>query len=467
MAKKNPRDVSMKGGSRSPISSLPWLLALSFAGTLAYAADPANQYWPQWRGPACNGVAPLGDPPTSWGDGTNIQWKTRIPGKGSSTPIIWEQDIYIQAAVEKAMGNGTPPTPAPGDPAAPERGSRGGGMARAEKPSKPYQFQLICLDRSSGGIKWQKTLREEVPQEGHHPDHGYASHSPVTDGRSVYAYFGSRGLHCVDRNGEVKWQKDLGKMSTRNSFGEGSSPALFRDRIFVNWDHQGDDFIAAFDKVTGKEIWRQPREEDTSWSTPLVVEHSGKTQVVVAATKKVRSYDFETGKLLWECGGLTANVIPTPVAKDGFVYPISGFRGSALFAVRLGKEGDLTGTDAIAWSYNKNTPYVPSPLLLEEHLYFFAGNNANLTCLDARDGKVLMDSLKIEGMSGVYASPVAAAGRVYLASRNGTTVVVKQGDKLEILATNRLEDRFDASPAIVGKQLFLRGQEYLYCIAGR
>jgi len=336
---------------------------------------------------------------------------------------------------------------------------------RSEKPTEAYQFALLCLDRQTGKTLWQGIAREAVPHEGAHRDHGFASFSPVTDGQRLFAYFGSRGLHCFDLQGNRKWEKDLGRMQTKNSFGEGSSPVLFGKTLVVNWDHEGDDFIAAFDSETGRELWRQPRDEDTSWATPLVVQHEGKAQVVTSATRKVRSYDLASGKLLWECAGMTGNVVPTPVSDFGLLYAISGFRGSALLAIRLGRSGDLTGSDAIAWSHKKSTPYVPSPLLYGERLYFFAGNNGVLSCFDAQSGRALIDAERLEALQGVYASPIGAAGRVYLVGRNGATVVIKDAEKLEVLATNRLDEKIDASPVAVGKELLLRGQEHLYCIA--
>jgi outer membrane protein assembly factor BamB len=333
------------------------------------------------------------------------------------------------------------------------------------KPTDPVAFTLLCLDRKTGKTVWEKVVKEEIPHEGHHPDHGFSSHSPVTDGKVVIAYFGSRGLHCFDLAGNVKWSKDLGKMQTKMSFGEGSSPSLHGDTVVVNWDHEGDDFIAAFKRDSGDEIWRQPREEDTSWSTPLIVTIGGKPQVVTTATRRIRSYDLTTGKQLWEHAGLTPNSIPTAVHGDGVVFATSGFRGNALFAIKLGKEGDLTGTDSVLWSHNRQTPYVPSPLLYQGRLYFFSGNTGILSAYDAKTGKPLIDASRIEGLQGVYASPIGAGGRVYLVGRNGTTVVIKAADTLEILSTNALEDRMDASPAAAGKELFLRGHEYLYCIS--
>ena len=202
---------------------------------------------------------------------------------------------------------------------------------------------MMALNRADGSIAWQKVLREEIPHEGHHGDGSFASSSPVTDGELLFAYFGSRGLYAMDMKGNVKWQKDLGKMRTKNAFGEGSSPALHGNVLVVNWDHEGEDFILAVDKNTGKELWRKSRDEDTTWSTPLIVQHAGKAQVIVNASSKTRSYDLMTGAEIWSVGPLTANVIPTAVSGNGMVYSMSGFRGAALFAVKLGKTGELTG----------------------------------------------------------------------------------------------------------------------------
>lgn len=452
------------------------LPAIVFAASLtaANAADLAARNWPQWRGPAFNGTAPHGSAPTTWSETEHVKWKFKIPGEGSATPIIWEDQVFILTAIEAARPDAaaapkadTPPVaePAP-EGGRPRRGPGGGGGGmRSEKPSTPVQFVVISLDRKTGKPLWQKTAREQVPHEGHHRDHGFASGSPVTDGEHLFAYFGSFGLYCYDMKGNLQWEKDLGDMQTRASFGEGSSPALHGDTLVVNWDHEGEDFIVALDKKTGAERWRQKRDEPTTWSTPLIVEHGGKAQVIVCATNKIRSYDLATGAPVWECAGMTANVIPTPVSEAGRIYAISGFRGAALLAIQLGRTGDLTGTDAIAWQLGKGTPYVPSPLLTGGRLYFYSGNNGVLSCVDAATGKPLIDAERLNDlMGGVYASPVSADGRIYLAGRDGKTVVIKQSDKIEILATNKLDDRFDASPAIVGKDLFLRGHQSLYCI---
>lgn len=446
------------------------------AGTLPGAPTVADQNWPQWRGPLQNGFAPAADPPVTWSETNNIRWKVRIPGEGAATPIIWEDHVFIQTAIATGKKMEAPASkpdapPAAADPRAanpPPRGRGGRGMMGSEKPTESYQFALLCLDRQTGTTRWQKIAREAVPHEGYRAGDGsFASSSPITDGQSVFAYFGSHGLYGYDRQGNLKWAKDLGKMQIKMGFGEGSSPALSGDTLVINWDHEAGSYIVALDKETGKELWRQPRDEATSWATPLIVQHDGKAQVVTDASGKIRSYDLATGKLVWECAGLTANVIPSPVAGEDLVYSMSGFRGNALLAIRLGRTGDLTGSDAIAWSHNKSTPYVPSPLLYGDKLYFFAGNNGMLSCLDATSGQALIEAERIEALPCVFSSPVGAGGRVYLTSRNGVTVVIKQADKLEVLATNRLDENFDASPAVAGKELFLRGKRYLYCIAVR
>jgi outer membrane protein assembly factor BamB len=469
--------VRQSWSKRCPIVPLLALAGGVFAAAAtpalgADAAGDARQNWPQWRGPNLTGAATEGaDPPVEWGQGKNVRWKVKLPGSGSSTPIIWGDRVFIQTAVP-ADGAADAGEARPDDTAAPvvnvllqrgqgqERGRGGGGgggrggFGGGPPPTTPYRFVLMCLDRKTGKTVWEQTARELVPHEGHHKDHGYSSHSPVTDGTHVWAFFGSRGVHCYDMDGNRKWEKDLGRQQTRNGFGEGSSPALHGDTLVVAWDHEGADFVAALNKLTGDERWRQPRDEPTSWATPLVVEHDGKPQVIVSGTNRIRSYDLATGKQIWECGGMTTNVIPTPVAGDGMVFVTSG------------REGDLTDTDAIAWRADRATPYVPSPVLADGKLYLFAGNKGVLSCYEAKTGKPLIQAQPVEPLDNVYASPVAAAGRLYLVGRDGTTVVMRHADgKLEELAVNELGEGVDASPAVVGNELFLRGREHLYCIA--
>ena len=414
----------------------------------AIADSTAEKFWPQWRGPLANGVGPHANPPLTWSETNNIKWKLTLPGEGDSTPIVWDNRVFVLSAI----------------PA----GNESTEAAGAKGTNKALRFTVICVDRASGKILWQKVARETSPHEGRQENNTFASASPITDGKLVWAFFGSRGLHCYDLDGNLKWEKDFGLMKTKMGFGEGASPALSGNTLVINWDHEGDDFIAAFNKTTGNELWRQPRDEPTGWSTPLIVEFNGQKQVVVNATGKGRSYDLATGKELWSCSGQTANAIPSPVAQANVVYLTSGFRGNALQAIRLGRNGDLTGTDAIAWSRNKSTPYVPSPLLTDDYLYLMSGNDAMLSCFDVKTGDAHFERERLEGIRGVYASPVSAGDRVYVLGREGACVVLKKGPKPEVLAVNKLDDaRSDASIALVEKDILLRTGHNLYCISER
>jgi outer membrane protein assembly factor BamB len=430
---------------------LLWLPALVLAGSLAAAmsasSDPvADQFWPQWRGPLSTGEAPHADPPLSWSEHDNVKWKTPIPGEGDSTPIVWGDRVFLLAAVPTGTNAAAPAAP--------------------QAPAEIYQFVVLCLDRPTGKVLWQRAARQEAPHEGRQENNTFASASPVTDGRLLLAFFGSRGLHCYDFEGNLKWARDFGKMKTKMGFGEGSSPALWGDRVVINWDQEGDDFIAALDTASGQELWRTPRDASTGWSTPLIVEDHGRRQVIVNASKKVRAYDLASGKELWSCAGQTANAIPSPVSAAGIVYLTSGFRGSALQAIRLGRAGDLTAGDAIVWSHSKNTPYVPSPLLTDNFLYVLSGNDAILSCFDARNGQPYFEHERLEAIHAVYASPVAARDRVYILSREGACVVLRKGPQPAVLAVNKVaDDHCDASLALAGKDLLLRTRQSLYCLS--
>jgi outer membrane protein assembly factor BamB len=422
-------------------------------------AGSADDYWPMWRGPRASGVSPTGKPPLQWSETQNVRWKVAVPGAGTSSPIVWGDRIFFLTAIETDR-EGTPEPPNGSGAAASAPAPFHGGRA----PKNIYKFDIVCLDRATGRTLWQKTAREEVPHEGHHPNHGFASYSPVTDGTCVWAAFGSRGVHCYSLDGEHKWSRDLGRMTTKLMFGEGSSPALAGDALIVVMDHEAGSFIHALDKTTGQTLWKQARDEDTAWATPVVAEVDGKMQVIVSATKRIRSYDVRTGDLIWQCGGQTENVIPSPVVAGGLVFCTSGFRGSELQAIELGHTGDLTGTSAVRWQVNKATPYVPSPILYGDYLYVCSMNRAAISCYHAATGKLNFVEEHLDAVQEIFASPVGAAGRVYFVGRKGTTEVIRNANKLEILATNTLDDEFDASPAIAGGDLFLKGKRHLYCI---
>lgn len=446
------------------VISAVWPLAM-------VGADPGlegEKYWGQWRGPVGTGVAPHGDPPIEWSESQNVRWKVEIPGRGHATPIVWGDRVYIQTAI-RTEREATAEESAK-RPSQEGKGRHGGGgrswMGTSE-PTNIHEFAILALDRRTGKTLWQKSLCERLPHEGGHRDGSQASNSPVTDGEHILAYFGSRGLYCLDMKGQVVWKKDFGTMQTRMGFGEGSSPALYGDTVVVNWDHEGESFIVALDKKTGQQRWKVARDEPTSWATPLIVDHDGKRQVITSATSLIRSYDLDSGKLLWKCGGMTTNVIPSPVRGHGLVYATSGFRGTALLAIRYGDaKGDITDSAAVVWKYDgRGTPYVPSPLLLDDTLYFLDNNKAILSCVDAVSGRAHYSKKRLEPVKGVYASPVGARDRVYIAGRNGTTAVIQHGREFKMLAANKLEESFAASPAIVDGEIYLRGEKYLYCIS--
>jgi outer membrane protein assembly factor BamB len=439
-----------------------FLVTLAFSAAFpgsSVGGDPpeAERYWGRWRGPLMTGVASHATPPVEWSETKNVRWKVEIPGRGSATPVVWDDRIFVLTAVPTGA---RVEVPAPAEP-------RPDWQRRAvQNADEVQQFTVLALRRSDGTTLWKRVVREAPPHEGTHATGSWASASAVTDGEVVIASFGSQGIYGLSMDGELLWENDLGDMTIKMAFGEGSSPALGKDRVFVQWDHEGESFLVALDRKTGAEVWRQSRDEGTSWASPLLVEQDGRTQVVTSATNKVRAYDAETGDVVWETPGMTQNAIPTPVYQDGLVFLTSGFRGNALLAIRLAEaKGDISGSPAIAWSHDRDTPYVPSPLLYGSELYLLKDRKGLLSCFDARTGKLLYGPERITDVPNVYASPIGAAGRIYVAGREGTTAVIRRGPEFEVLATNVLEDGFDASPVAVDSELYLRGQRYLYRIS--
>lgn len=416
----------------------------------------AEDYWPAWRGPARTGAAENSNPPVTWSETENIKWKVKVPGESASTPVIWEDKIFFLTAVKSDRKI---------DAASQQNQAGGRGGRLSSPPDGIYNFDVVCMDRKNGNIFWQKTARQELPHQGHHPTGSFAPYSPVTDGKLLWAGFGSHGVYCYDMDGNLKWGKDLGKMDALMSFGEGSSVAIAGDAIIVVMDHQGDSAIYALNKNTGEILWKKDRDEATSWATPLALEVEGKIQVITSATNFIRSYDVDDGDIIWQCSGQVRNVIPSPVAGFGMVFCTSGYRGSSLQAIELGRVGDLSGTDAVKWKINEGTPYVPSPLLYKDKIYVNSVNRAVISCYEAQTGKPVFVQKQLDGMSDMYASPVGVADRIYFIDRSGTATVIKYSDDLEVLATNKLDDGFDASPAIVGNELYLKGRENFYCIA--
>jgi outer membrane protein assembly factor BamB len=501
--------AQMRNGGIPMFKPVAGCFVLAFAACSVHADSFEKEKlrnWHQWRGPEATGVAPLGKPPTEWSETKNIKWKVEIPGRGSASPIIWGDRIFVLTAIKTerkaedqadqaarrpasefrliahthpllAQRDERPESddrPRDGERRGRGRGDRpGGGFGRGlggrfgggAPPTNFHQFEVLCLDRKSGDTIWRQTASELVPHEGHHQTGSFASSSPITDGKMLYASFGSRGIFCFDLDGNLKWQKDLGDMKTRMSFGEGSSPALQGDTLVVPWDQEDNSFIVALDANTGNEKWRMPREEVTTWATPLIINAAGRTQVVTSGSTRVRSYDLKDGKLIWECGGLGSNPIACPVVFEGLAIAMSGHRDPAGVAVPLSAKGDVTDTDKVAWQIDEITPYVSSPLLYGDTIYFVKSRNAIVSSVAARTGEPIINQKRLPDMDSVYASPVGADGRVYFCSREGTTVVLKHAPEFEVLATNILDETIDASPAIVGNEMFIRGEKHLYCIA--
>lgn len=443
------------------------LRCILVAAALGLAAPPvpAAGNWAHWRGPHADGSAPLADPPTTWdgATGKNIRWRATLDGEGSATPIIWEDRILI-VSCQKTGRVATPeelPNPADRPPPRP------GYDRQTTEPVNFYRFIVTCYDRSQGNVVWQKVLAETVPHEGHHATHSYASGSPTTDGERLYVSFGSFGIFCLDLTGRVLWERQLGRLATRRGYGEAVTPVLHQGRLLINWDQEVNSALFCLDAKTGETRWKADRDEITTWTTPLVTEFEGKTQVILNGTRQVRSHDLETGRVIWSCTGMTENAIPSALRYRDAAILVSGYQGNSGVSVPLSSKGDLGLDGPVHWRTRSGNPYVPSPVLAGDHLYFTKGMANVLTSLDAATGMPIIQGERLPGMAVIYASPIFAGGRIYFTDRNGVTVVVQPGPTLKILATNALKDGVDGSPAAVGKQLFLRGRNALYCIEAR
>lgn len=409
--------------------------------------------WPQWRGPFGTGVASDAQPPTEWSDSKNVRWKTRLPGRGHSTPIVWNDRIFVTTAVP--VGPKLPPRPS------------GRPGAHDNLPvDREYKFVVMAIDRNDGSVVWEKSVHQAVPLEGAHHTASLASASPVTDGQHVFAHFGSHGLYCLDFNGNIIWQKQLGTMHTKHGHGEGSSPALHDNTLVVNWDHEEQSFLVAIDKSTGKELWRRDRQEVTSWSSPIIVRQDELNQVIVCGTERVRGYDLVSGDIVWQCGGMSANIVATPVSSGGILYVGSSYEKRALLAIRItGASGDITDSDQVLWQRSRGTPYVPSPLLYDGSLYYLTHYQNIMTRIQAESGVNDPGAFRLGGIGNIYASPVGASDHLYVTDLGGVTLVLTHSEIPRLVAVNRLGEKVSASAAIVDREIFLRGDKHLFCIA--
>jgi len=429
-------------------------LALSSATTGA-AADPSN--WPQWRGPASLGISTERNLPEEWAPDRNIKWKAAIPGKGHSSPIVWGKRVFLTTAVEGAI--------VPGAKAVPH-------MDNGKETKHPdsvgadrrHTFKVIALDRDTGRILWERTAWEGTPYDDRHRKGAYASSTPVTDGKMVYAFFGAEGLYAYDFDGRAVWKADLGKMATAG-MGTGISPVLYENLVIIQADEENGEksFITGLDKKTGKEVWRVPRKVQVTWATPILVKTAKRTELITSGNEAIIAYDPATGKELWRSKGLESNAIPSPVATSDMVFITAGFPAKIAYAIRLGASGDLTGTPHVAWKYEKGVAYVPSPILYGEYLYLLTDKGI-MTALEAKTGKVVYEGGRVPVPSSFTASPVAYDGKILLTSEDGDTFVIKAGPVHEVVRTNSVGEPVYASPAIADGKIFIRGEKNLYAI---
>ena len=384
-----------------------------------------NQYWPRWRGPSGQGLAEGTGYPDTWSDKENVLWKVQVPGRGNSSPIVWGDRIFLTTARDN--GN---------------------------------QISVLCYRRSDGELLWESVVPGSKPARVYSKN-SHASGTPATDGKRVYASFGNQGLVAVDFQGGLVWHRDLGDIE--NYHGAAGSPVLYKDRVFIYEDQSRGAFVAAFDKLTGREIWKTERKASVGWGTPIVIRSGDHDELIVSSQQRVTAYHPDSGKALWHCAGNLAEVIPTPVVGHGLVFCVSGRAGPTL-AIRPGGTGDVTETHLI-WKQSKGASFVPSPLLYGDLLYQVNDMVSVATCYEAATGKVMWQGRLGEPKSeGFSASPVGVDGKVFFTNDAGETFVLKAGNKFELLRVNRLEAPVLASPALVDGRWYFRTDRHLLAI---
>ena len=428
--------------------------------SLGLTAAPGLANWPQFRGPGVRGIVD-DDPslPESWSAAENIAWKTRIPGLGWSSPVVWGNRIFLTTAVADSM-SGSP------------RGGFFDGRVVNPTPTEEYRWIAYCIDLQSGKIAWERELHRGAPKTPRHKKNTYASETCVTDGVHVWAHVGDLGTYCLDMEGKLVWSHDWPALETRYGYGSASSPALHEGRLYITNDNQEQSYTVALDKLTGNEIWRVNREEPTTWSTPFVWESGKRTEIITAGREKVRSYDLD-GKLLWEISGMSSLSIPTPFTVDGLLYVTSGYFNSEerpVYAIRPGASGDITpaagetANEYIAWSLPQGGPYHPTPIVYRG-LYYTLYDRAFMTCHDAKTGELVYDKQRISRDGEAFtASPWAYNGKLFCLDEAGTTFVVQAGRDFKVLGENRLEEMCMATPAIADGSVLIRTYAHLYRI---
>lgn len=437
-------------------------LLLSLLPASALAAPPA---WPSFRGIQAAGVSE-GPAPTAWDaeKGTNVLWKTPIPGLAHSSPVVWGDRVFVTTAVSTET-----------DPMF--KHGLYGDVDSVESKAE-HSWRVLALDRKTGTVLWDREAYTGVPQVKRHMKATHANSTPATDGKHVVALFGSAGLFCYGIDGTLHWKKDLGVLDAgwfydpSYQWEYGASPILYKNLIIIQADLQKSSFIAAYDVADGRQVWRTERDEIPSWATPTVFETEKRAELVTNATRHVRGYDPSTGKELWRLKGNSEIVTPTPIAAHGLAYVTSGYAPiQPIYAIRLGAaNGDISlaegkeTNDAVVWSKQRGGPYMPTPIVYGDHLYT-CSNNGIITAYDAKTGAQVYRE-RIAGTKSVAftASPVAADGKLYFPSEDGEVYVVKAGPKFELLATNPMGQVLMATPAIVDSMILVRGRHHLFAI---
>jgi outer membrane protein assembly factor BamB len=424
----------------------------------ATIGDDSN--WPQWRGPGASGVSSEKNLPIEWTESKNVQWKTEIPGRGHSSPIIWGKKIFLTTSIEGAVLSGAK---------AVTHIRRGQVYVHPDSVGgdHSYTIKILCLDRDSGKILWQKIAYEGPVFDDRHRKNTYASATPVTDGKYVWTLFDAEGVYCYDFDGNLVWKASLGKFA-KMGMGNGMSPVLYENLLILQCDQEDGgpgSFITALDKLTGKEVWRVPRTQRKTWATPVLVRTPKRVELIASGAESTVSYDPATGKELWRAEGVISHAIPSAVTGHGMVFVSGGSSGQPklAIAIRLGGSGDLKGTPYVVWKYNKGTAYVPSPILYGDYLYLMTDSGL-LTCLDAKTGAVQYEGGRVPVPATFSASPVAFDGKILLTSEDGDTFIIKAGATYEVIRTNSLGEPVFASIAISAGKLFIRGAKHLYCI---
>jgi outer membrane protein assembly factor BamB len=432
--------------------ALAALILASFS--IVYAEN-----WPGWRGPGNLGISTEKGIPTQWDLSRNVKWKVDVPGLGHSSPIIWGNRIFVTTAVNS-------------DPK--EQSWQKGFFSDERKPdSNEIFWEVLCFDRDTGKLLWEQTAVRRKPASGRHTKNSYASQTPVTDGTYVYAFFGDQGMYCYDFNGKLIWSRELGTFTMRSSWGMGSSPVLFKNLVIQTCDQEtGGSFIVALDKKTGEISWKTNRDELSSWSTPYLYEGS-RPELIVNATRAIRSYDPATGKLLWECRGpATSITTPTPTSSNGLIFVSSGFVRDEIrpiTAFRPGASGDITlkegetKSESIVWRQPTAAPYIPSPTAYRDWIFVLL-DQGFIACYDAKTGKELYGRTRIDVGAIFSASPVVVEGKLYCISEDGDVFVIRAGPAYELVARSSLGESVMASPAVSDGKMFVRAIKHLYCI---